>query len=491
MTYLKNKNLFGFVFILIIAVIPRFIMLFTRRIVSFESEQGMDLLVAKDILVKDVFPLVTSNHALLWHMLPRIPGWYYLLNIPFVLGNGDPFWVKAMTGLVSVITIVFVFFVAKSAFNLKTAIATSILLSISPWLIEQTGQYWPPYIIILPVAVYFFATIKFLEKKQNYAILMALSIGVMVQFEIITAFLCLIQTLLIMPLAIKYKYINIRTLVLFVLMLFLTLLPNILYDLTHKFYYLGGFSQLTDGFAKGSASNIVNIFWQRIDAYTWNFRSAFSPNIIKSFFLFAVMYLGVYMFIKDKKVAYSKKLFVVYLALTPFISFFISFFYPSTIHAWYLLDLTILYCFLLGIILGYFLERPNLKILSVAILLSLTVISSIKTSEIFRNEFFLSFGVSRIAQALPVEYVFKDANGQQFNYILLDKTLHRYDFDYLFWWYGAKKYSYQPSTSEQKLTYYILDKTDANKETLPDNLKGKIINTKNFQNNYSVIKVID
>ena len=112
-------------------------------------------------------------------------------------------------------------------------------------------------------------------------------------------------------------------------------------------------------------------------------------------------------------------------------------------------------------------------------------------SDIFRNEFKLSFGVSRIVQSAPVDYVFKDAKGKQFNYVSLDRGQNRYDFDYLFWWYGAKQYGYQPSIGKQRLTYYILDKSDANHETLPKDLTGKIINMKTFGNEYSVIKVIN
>jgi hypothetical protein len=203
------------------------------------------------------------------------------------------------------------------------------------------------------------------------------------------------------------------------------------------------------------------------------------------------MYGGVYAFIKNKNIAYSKKLFVAYLALIPLIKLIILFFYPGGVQAWGLLDLTVIYCFLLGIILGYFLNRPVLKMLSLAILAGLILISVTRMNEIFRNEFQLAFGVDRIAQASSVEYIFQDARKQQFNYVSLDKNQQRYDFDYLFWWYGAKKYGYQPSSSKQKIIYYILDKNDANRELLPKKLTGKIINTKDFQNGYSVIKVTD
>jgi len=486
---LKKNHFWGFLFILVISFVPRFVMLFTNRLMSFGTEQGMDLLFAKDIVVNHIFPLAGSNRTYVWHIL-KGPGWYYFLSIPFILGNGDPFWAKAATGLVSVATIIISYFILKSVFNLKTAIAVCILLSISPWLIEITGQIWPPYIVIFPVALFLFGVMKFLQKKQRFAILIALSIGLMVQFEIAIAVFYIVQLLILIPLVVKYKYISYKMLFLSFFVLFLFFLPNVIYDLTHSFYSTGGFSILITELVRGGFGNVIHLLAQRVDVFTWNFRSTFSPNIIKSFCLLSIIYLGAYLFTKDKKIARFKKIFLIYLVLTPLSKILIMFFYPGAVPAWHLLDLSIIYCFALGIIFGYFFKKPVLKIFSVAVLLGLIIMFSMRMSEIFRNEFLFSFGINRIAQATPVNYIFADAKGQQFTYTPLDAGQQRFDFDYLFWWYGAKKYGYQPSTNKQKINYFILDKNVAGNQTFPKNLTGKVVNKKDFQNGFSVIKVV-
>ena len=487
---IRKNQFWSFLFILIISFVPRFVMPFTNRSFVLGTEPARDLLTVKDIVINHIFPLAGFNYGYVWH-IQRGPGWYYFLAIPFILGNGDPFWAKAATGLVSIATIILSFFILKSVFNIKTAVAACILLAVSPWLIEITGQIWPPYIVIFPVALFLFAMMKFLQKQQNYAVLIALSIGLMAQFEIAIAFFYIVQMIILIPFAIKYKYINYKTLFLSFFILFLSFVPNIINDLTHSFYSTGGFLILVNYLVKGGVTNIIGLFGQRIDVFTWNFRSTFSPNVFKSICLISVMYLGAYAFIKDKKILPFKKRFVLYLALTPLMKFIILFFYPGGVQAWHLLDLTVVYCFLLGIILGYFLEKPILKLLALAVLVGLIIISSIRMNEIFKNEFLLSFGVNRITQAAPVNFIFSDSKKQPFNYIILDTSQHRYDFDYLFWWYGAKKYGYQPSKNKQKVRYYILDNNDINREILPKNLTGKIIKTENFKNGYSVIKVIN
>jgi hypothetical protein len=266
--------------------------------------------------------------------------------------------------------------------------------------------------------------------------------------------------------------------------------PNIIYDLTHNFYSTNGFSILIKQFTNNGFGSLLNLLGQRVDAFTWNFRSTFSANIVKSICLLLIMCLGTYLFIKDRKIANYQKLFLAYLVLTPITRILFLFFYPDSIRAWYLLDLVIIYCFTLGIVLGYFLKKKRLMIFSLAIIAGLMLIFMARTNELFRNEFSLSLGIGRIAQSVVVEYVFKDANRQPFNYIPLD-IQKRFDFDYLFWWYGTKKYNFKPSTVQQKIRYYIFDKNDPNEERFPKDFTGNVTDTIVFPNGFIVKKVIN
>jgi len=481
---IKHKTFLSLVFIVSLSFVPRVIMLFSRRLVSFGGEQGMDLLFVKDIVVNHAIYLIGYNTNYVWH-IPKGPGWYYLLSIPFILGNGDPFWAKAMTGIISIATVILSFNILRSGFGLKSAIMTGMLLAISPWLIEQTGQIWPPYIVIFPTALFLFSVMKVLQKKQKYVALIALSIGLMLQFEISIGYFYIVQMLIMIPLAIKYKYVNFRTLfwALFILILFF--IPNVIYDLTHNFYSANGFSILIKVLVNGGFNNLFHLLSQRVDAFIWNFRLTFSDNTIKSFCLLLIIYVGVYLFVKDKRNIVSQKLFLFYLALTPLTKILILFFYPGVIQAWYLLDLVVVYCFLLGIILGYFLDRKRLNLLAIAVLLGLVVIFVFRTYIIFRNEFDLTLGVDRIAQSTVIKYIYSDAKRQQFNY-----TPHRFDLTYLFWWYGKNKYGLNPSNVPQKVNYYILDANDPEDRVLPKDISGRVVDTKVFPYGFTVKKII-
>jgi hypothetical protein len=124
----------------------------------------------------------------------------------------------------------------------------------------------------------------------------------------------------------------------------------------------------------------------------------------------------------------------------------------------------------------------------VAIILSLILISLNRVWVTFKSE---EFGKNIITQTAPVEYIYNDARGQKFNVILLDTTQIRYDFNYLFWWYGSKKYGYQPSVAKQKLLYYILIDNSTSHAVLPKDLSRKVVETRIFPPDVTVKKIIN
>ena len=69
-------------------------------------------------------------------------------------------------------------------------------------------------------------------------------------------------------------------------------------------------------------------------------------------------------------------------------------------------------------------------------------------------------------QLMLVDRIYSDSKGQPFNVVVYDPTTFSYTYDYLFIWYGMKKYGTTPVTNlnPQKLVYYIVE---------PDNIGGR------------------
>jgi len=484
---LKNKVILSFFLILLLASAFRLVAFFYNNPPTYQAEVAHDYMAAKNIILGQSFPLVAENYNYTWH-IPKGAGWYYVLAGVFMLSNANPLAPKLLTPLVGIATIALVFFLLKRRFNLKTAIFTSVLLAISPALVDESHLIWPPFMVFLPVVLFLFSILKILEGKQRFAILAAVSIGLMAQFEVTIAFFYGVYCLLLIPIAIKNKLINFKTTRLFLLTLFLFVVPFIVDDVLHGAYSSGGILILLQNLGNGVHRSFGYILEQRLDTFIWNFRSTFSPNIPKSIGILITMCAGSYIYVLDKKIERSKKLFMLFLFLAPFAKFILLFFYPDDLRSWWFLDLIILYCFILGIILAYFMHKPKLKLLSLAIIAGLIVISFDPIRVTLKNE---EFGKNIITQTVPVEYILNDARGQKFNVISLDTTQVRYDFNYLFWWFGIKKYRYQPSIDKQKLLYYVLINNSTSHAVLPKDLSSKVVETKYFPPDVIVKKIIN
>jgi hypothetical membrane protein len=59
-------------------------------------------------------------------------------------------------------------------------------------------------------------------------------------------------------------------------------------------------------------------------------------------------------------------------------------------------------------------------------------------------------------QLAVIDYVYKQAAGKQFKYVVYTPPVYDYTYQYLFNWYGLKKYHYLPQT-QANLAYFILE----------------------------------
>ena len=60
-------------------------------------------------------------------------------------------------------------------------------------------------------------------------------------------------------------------------------------------------------------------------------------------------------------------------------------------------------------------------------------------------------------QIAVIDYIYKNANGEKFNYVTYTPSVHDYTYKYLFLWHGNKKYGYSPSTSKESLFFLIIE----------------------------------
>ena len=89
-------------------------------------------------------------------------------------------------------------------------------------------------------------------------------------------------------------------------------------------------------------------------------------------------------------------------------------------------------------------------------------------------------------QLTALDYIYRQAAGKKFEFIVYSPAVFAYPYDYLFSWYGPKKYHYAPTKGHEKLFFVIIEPEFQRPTLLRDWLKirekdGKIIKEQNIK----------
>lgn len=511
----KHNVIVLFVFIVIITILPRVIYFFGGYD-FFEVEPAYDFLAVKKIVVDNKLILTGGNVGGIggFH---KGPLYYYLLAIPFSLTKGDPFSGKVFMFIQSILTVAISYILVNKMLNMRTAVFISFFLAISPYLIFQAGRIWNPFMAPIFVVIFLYFLYKVFQKKYRYMYLVAFILGVMTSFEIAIAGTLFAQLIIFTLYFLYKKILPLKYPFLSILIIIFTLSPYFLFDLNNNFYNAKGVLKMIS-LTKNQTKNITNIFSNEIlnnraATFSWNFQSTFTPHRIVGPFLFILIYLSAYFYIKNKKNSVQNRLFVLYLASSPLFIFIIFLLYPGDIFAWWLLELTVFYCYLAGILAGYYYRRNFLFKLIVIIIIAAFLKAAIYRAYLdYLNGFTYPPKKYTIRLLEPVDYIFKDANKEPFDIklVTLRPPSYIYDYDYLIWWLGYAKYKFIPVQeylyfsdnkiknlkSNQKLKnklFYILIEYDSLNKIILENWinndkTGTVNETKYFQDRYIVQK---
>jgi len=113
------------------------------------------------------------------------PGYYYLLAIPYIIFNGDPYGGVVLMFIFGAGTLALGFLLGKKMFGDVGALLLTTLLAISPPLIAQSRAIWSPFpstfFVMLSLLFTYLMNLKI--KKQNILIFL---------------FLCLLSVILLL-----------------------------------------------------------------------------------------------------------------------------------------------------------------------------------------------------------------------------------------------------------------------------------------------------
>jgi len=494
---IKNYIFLTFL-ILVLAALPRGVELFAHNYL-WGFDQGLFFMAVKAIVVDHKFTLIGAPVGGQGGFFQGA-GWYYLLAIPFFLTNGNPYGAMIMMFLIGMVTVFLAIYVAQNMFSWKEGLLIGLFIAVSPNIIPQSRFIWPPFPISLLTVLFLYFFFKVLEGGKKYIALVALCFGLMTHFEVATAASFFAEFLLFTPVLLLKKLLSWRSIILSAIVLVFTQTPLLLFDMRHQFLITKGILHLRSSTANPHHQVIQKYFEAMFMNHYGVFASSFAsmfPFLEHFWFLIAILLLiGSFVYIKDNKNSFAKKFFVFYLAISPFALFAVFFLYLWPMWNWWILQLSIFYLFLSGILLVYFYQK---KIFQPVfwIILAFFLFSYIGyTKHAYTGDLRDYGGTAKIQGKLDaIDYIYQDAKGKQFGLLVFTPPVYTYAYDYLVWWYGQRHYHYLPYQEKKGSFYLLIEPDNAKPWTYKGWLEtviktGKVIETKTLPSGFIVQKRI-
>lgn len=430
---------------------------------AFTYDVGRDMLAVENMVVNHKIPLIgqTTGVGGIFYG----PWWYYILSIPFFIFSGNPQGVAFFMVFIGISTILLGYIIGKKIGGDFLGIIFSALISISPLMILTSSQIWNPnlipfFILLVFLMLYllFSDTKSRTTKTKHLLILLGLFLGIIIDLEIVFGILYSIGIFISLIFVFR-KGLKIKELSFFILGLLLIFSPRIIFEVRHDFLMtktlIGTFS---NGLMSAKQSSIFDELFSRTISLlsAWNATLA-GQNSMIGFILITLVFLSLlflYKEIENTQKQFIKTILIVIATFLAGVTFFNQAIWPH-----YLVGLPIFYILFLSLIINriwialkkswviffilFFLFWINLN--PIQVLGNITKPVWEGNAAVYRN------------QVAVVDYIYKQAKGKNFKYIVYTPAVQDYTYRYLFSWYGKKEYGYVPLQGNTALFYVILE----------------------------------
>lgn len=433
-----SKNIKIILMILLIGVLYRLVLTSNGNFL-FNMDNARDMVDIREMVILKKPRLIahTSSIAGVFYG----PAWYYLSSIPFLITGGNPYG--------SIVLLIFLwaiggFFLLKliSRFGKFWILIAGFLWIASNIVGFATFYAFNPNPMILLTPLFIYLIEKYLNTNSLlYSSLVwflgGLFFNFQMNFSMFIPFIILTIVLLSNPSLLKSKNFWIGS-----LFFIITLLPQIIFDIKHQFIMT---KSLIRFLTTPSEESLFKTPMERIPYVSKQFYDILSSTFMNSKLLtniLIVLTLVVSLRISKKTKKDLLILIPLFFILIPMIFFILI---PVTIASWHISAVSTTAILLSLVILkGIFDINPLGKIFSIILafymifLSFLNIVDSSKAKpssqdpSLYRNEI------------VVIDYVYKYANGQNFKVYTYLPSVYDYPYQYLFWWYGKKKYGYIP-----------------------------------------------
>lgn len=370
------------------------------------------------------------------------PGWYYLLSLPFIVSNGDPY---ASIILEIGLWAIGGFFLLKlvSKWGSWLVLPVGFIWVVSDYIVLATRYAFNPNPIIFLTPVFLYLLVEYLKQgKAIYGILAWFLAGLFFNFEMNFGVFTPIIIVVSIILTKNIKFLKQRWFWFGVSLFIFTLLPQILFDLKHDFIMSKAVLRHLSENSSGSLNFLI-----RFQSISASFYNTFSATLMNhKLFTTVILVFLIPMIVKFWKEKKKDSLVTVSFVLIaiPFLGYLML---TVNINPWHLGTEMIAFLILIAYLLKNLLDG-NLFSKIASIMLSVLIVwfTILNISNFFIKE----WGKPNLDPSLfkneiaAIDYVYQKAGGQNFKVYVYLPSVYDYPYQYLFWWYGKKKYGYIP-----------------------------------------------
>jgi hypothetical protein len=412
----------------------------------FTMDQARDMLDIRQMVEQKKPALIGPTTSINGVFLG--PFYYYFNLPPYLISGGDPayltYWNLAWYMLAGA-AVLFYFYKKDKSFS----IISSVTFLMAPAFFYSSRYFWSANPMPYLTAFYVLSFVNFLNKTTALnASFIGLIAGLSMQVE--AAF-----GVLFLPFFVIFSLIKrlpLKSILSAIGIFFLTLVPQIIFELRHDFLMSKTFINEVTGSSQilGDKLSFAETFSNHFSTFT-DFSSGqyeIPATASMVLLLISVIFLGFRSFTKklDER---GNNLFQLCLSFV-FFAFASNMLYSHPLKGWYLLGLRVFYLFIVSLFLNdlFKIKFPLFKVL-VILFLGWSFTATYLSQERFipKATDDRSTDKSNLRNEIEaIDWVYQKADGRGFKSYNYIPSVYDYPYQYLYWWYGGKKYGYHPET---------------------------------------------
>lgn len=454
------------ILLLLVSLFPRSIDVLNQNPV-FITDQGRDYMAAKSIIVDHKLTLLGAElgagQAGLQYLFHG-PGYFYLISLAFILFNGNPVGGVFFMLLFGLSSIAFGTYFVTKIFGLKEGIFMGFLVALCPFFIGQSRLMENHFASVVFIMIIFYLIFLFTkEKKSKYLFFAAFTSAAIYNLEFALAVPLSITLILYSIIILRKKIFN--KIPLLLLGFFAGFLPMVIFELRHGFMGIKGL--ITYLFTKHEVTTVSPPISKHIsnmfNLFVYSFSDSFPGHLVLPAIFVLTIFTILFLFIFYKEKSNIFKNFFLYIFLLYPVNFFVFLFLRNIVFLHYIIDLYIANMLITVYIISR-LYQYKYKLLSSILfiyLIILFVLGSVNAYKVSLHDYSDYGGVNKLKAKLDaVDFIYNDAKGKPFGIFVFVPPVYSYQYDYIIWWRGDKKYHYQPTQDKSGTFYLIIEKDE-------------------------------